>query len=87
MTVWRESNTVHVGGVTPELLQRLAGLEPVDVDGHVEGGGDQLGVILAELDARHALGMDKWVYTSRRKYFPRISPLSGNIHSFDFAYN
>ena len=79
MTVRRESNTVHVGGVTSELLQRLAGLEAVDVDGHVEGGGDQLGVILAELDARHALRMNtRGIYLTQETlaFFPCSSSIT-----------
>ena len=40
-------------GVAAELLEGLARLEPVHPDGHVEAGGEQLAVVLAELQAGH----------------------------------
>ena len=36
-----------------ELFQGLSGLESVHPDSHVEAGGEQLAVVLAELEAGH----------------------------------
>ena len=40
-------------GVAAELLQGLARLEPVHPDRHVKAGGEELAVVLAELQAGH----------------------------------
>ena len=40
-------------GVAAELLQGLARFEPVHPDRHVKAGGEELAVVLAELQAGH----------------------------------